>query len=82
MLQVEDMSRKISVVFRVLVLTVPSQYLVAFFTFWQFRVTQLDTVMGIIMLVVQVKITWQLINLLLGSKAMLWSWTLRLANHL
>jgi hypothetical protein len=72
------MSRKISVVFRVLVLTVPSQYLVAFFTFWQFRVTQLDTVMGIIMLVVQVQITWRLINLLLDSnltfkKAMLWT---------
>ncbi len=50
----EDISRKISVVFRVLVLTVPSQYLVAYFTFWQFRVTQLDTVMGMIMLVIQV----------------------------
>ena len=53
-IQVEDISRKISVVFRVLVLTVPSQYLVAYFTFWQFRVTQLDAVLGIIMLVVQV----------------------------
>jgi hypothetical protein len=35
------------------VLTVPSQYLTAYFTFWQTRVTQVDAVLGIILLVIQ-----------------------------
>jgi len=51
--QEENMGRRLDVIFRILVLTVPSQYLVAYFTFWQLRLTQLDVVMGLIMLVAQ-----------------------------
>eukprot|EP00088_Acartia_fossae_P019866 TRINITY_DN2161_c0_g1_i1.p1 TRINITY_DN2161_c0_g1~~TRINITY_DN2161_c0_g1_i1.p1 ORF type:complete len:142 (+),score=20.80 TRINITY_DN2161_c0_g1_i1:85-510(+) len=53
MSQVEDIGRKMEVIFRILVFTVPSQYLVAYFTFYQTRLTQLDLVLGLIMLVTQ-----------------------------
>merc|ERR1712025_1423407 len=51
--QEEQLNKKISVVFRILVLTVPAQYLTAYFTFWQTRVTQVDAVLGIILLIFQ-----------------------------
>merc|ERR1712128_258793 len=51
--QEEQINKKISVVFRILVLTVPAQYLTAYFTFWQTRVTQVDVVLGIILLIFQ-----------------------------
>ena len=35
------------------VLTVPAQYLTAYFSFWQTRVTQVDAMLGIILLIVQ-----------------------------
>jgi len=49
----EQLNKKVSVVFRILVLTVPAQYLTAYFTFWQTRVTQVDAVLGIILLIFQ-----------------------------
>jgi len=51
--QIEDLGRQLSVIFRILVLTLPSQYLVVYFTFYQSRLTQLDVVLGMIMLVTQ-----------------------------
>jgi len=51
--QEDNLGKRVSVVFRILVLTVPSQYLTAYFTFWQTRVTQVDAVLGIILLVIQ-----------------------------
>jgi len=51
--QVEDLGRKLEVIFRILVFTLPSQYLVVYFSFYQTRLTQLDVVLGIIMLVTQ-----------------------------
>jgi len=51
--QEEQLNKKVSVVFRILVLTVPAQYLTAYFTFWQTRVTQVDAVLGIILLLFQ-----------------------------
>jgi len=51
--QEENIHKKISVVFRILVLTVPAQYLALYFTFWQTKVTQLDAVLGIILLIFQ-----------------------------
>ena len=38
--QEEFIHKKISVVFRILLLTVPAQYLTLYFTFWQTKVTQ------------------------------------------
>jgi len=51
--QVDDLGKQLFLVFRILVLTLPSQYLVAYFTFYQTRLTQLDVVLGLIMLVTQ-----------------------------
>jgi len=51
--QEENLQKKISVVFRILVLTVPAQYLTAYFTFWQTSITQVDSILGILLLVVQ-----------------------------
>merc|ERR1711942_8147 len=51
--QEDNLGKRVSVVFRILVLTVPSQYLTAYFTFWQTRVTQVDAVLGIVLLVIQ-----------------------------
>merc|ERR1711936_1551960 len=45
--------KKISVVFRILLLTVPAQYLTLYFTFWQTKVTQVDAMLGIILLIFQ-----------------------------
>lgn len=38
--QEDNLQKKISVVFRILVLTVPAQYLTVYFTFWQTKITQ------------------------------------------
>ena len=35
------------------ILTVPAQYLTAYFTFWQTSITQVDSILGILLLVVQ-----------------------------
>jgi len=51
--QEENLQKKISVVFRILVLTVPAQYLTVYFTFWQTKITQVDTLLGMILLIVQ-----------------------------
>ena len=51
--QEDNLGKKISVVFRILVLTVPAQYLTVYFTFWQTKITQVDTLLGIILLTVQ-----------------------------
>jgi len=51
--QEENIHKKISVVFRILVLTVPASYLTLYFTFWQTKVTQVDAVLGIILLIFQ-----------------------------
>lgn len=51
--QEENLPKKMSAVFRILILTVPSMYGVAYFTFWQVKITRLDVILGIIMLVVQ-----------------------------
>ena len=51
--QEDNLQKKISVVFRILVLTVPAQYLTAYFTFWQTSITQVDSILGILLLVVQ-----------------------------
>ena len=51
--QEDNLHKKISVVFRILVLTVPAQYLTVYFTFWQTKITQVDTLLGIILLTVQ-----------------------------
>jgi len=51
--QEENLQKKISVVFRIMVLTVPAQYLTAYFTFWQTSITQVDSILGILLLVVQ-----------------------------
>ena len=48
-----DFDKKMSAVFRILVLTVPSMYSVAYFTFWQTFVTRLDAALGMIMLLIQ-----------------------------
>ena len=40
--QEENIHKKISVVFRILLLTVPAQYLTLYFTFWQTKVTQVQ----------------------------------------
>ena len=52
--QEDNLHKKISVVFRILVLTVPAQYLTVYFTFWQAKITQVDTILGMILLIVQV----------------------------
>lgn len=49
----DNLQKKISVVFRILVLTVPAQYLTVYFTFWQTKITQVDTILGIILLTAQ-----------------------------
>ncbi len=46
-------------VFRILVLTAPSMYAVAYFTFWQNYVSRLDFSLGLVMLVIQ---TFQLFS--------------------
>ena len=51
--QLDDFEKSLSNVFRILVLTVPSMYSVAYFTLWQNIVTRLDMVLGGIMLVIQ-----------------------------
>merc|ERR1712183_938468 len=51
--QEENLQKKISVVFRIMILTVPAQYLTAYFTFWQTSITQVDSILGILLLVVQ-----------------------------
>jgi len=51
--QEEFIHKKISVVFRILLLTVPAQYLTLYFTFWQTKVTQVDAMLGIILLIFQ-----------------------------
>jgi len=51
--QEDNLHKKISVVFRILILTVPAQYLTVYFTFWQTKITQVDTIMGMILLIVQ-----------------------------
>ena len=42
--QEEFIHKKISVVFRILILTVPAQYLTLYFTFWQTKVTQVGEI--------------------------------------
>ena len=49
-----DFDTKMSAIFRILVLTVPSTYSVVYFTFWQTFVTRLDAALGMIMLLIQV----------------------------
>ena len=51
--QEDNLHKKISVVFRILVLTVPAQYLTVYFTFWQVKITQVDTILGMILLTTQ-----------------------------
>merc|ERR1739846_167956 len=51
--QLDDFEKSLSNVFRILVLTVPSMYAVAYFTLWQNIVTRLDMVLGGIMLIIQ-----------------------------
>lgn len=48
-----DFDGNLSAVFRILVLTVPSMYAVAYMTFWQSFVTRLDAALGMIMLLIQ-----------------------------
>ena len=48
-----DFDKRLSVVFRVLVLTVPSMYAVAYLALWQAFVSRLDFCLGIVMLVIQ-----------------------------
>ena len=50
----QDFDSQMSAIFRILVLTVPSMYAVAYFTFWQTFVTRLDAALGAIMLLIQV----------------------------
>jgi len=50
---VVDFDSQLSAIFRILVLTVPSMYSVAYFTFWQTYVTRLDASLGMIMLLIQ-----------------------------
>merc|ERR1739844_350344 len=50
----QDFDSQMSAIFRILVLTVPSMYSVAYFTFWQTFVTRLDAALGMIMLLIQV----------------------------
>ena len=52
----DDFEKSLSNVFRILVLTVPSMYAVAYFTLWQNIVTRLDMVLGGIMLIIQVRV--------------------------
>jgi len=49
-----DFDNRMSAIFRILVLTVPSMYSVVYFTFWQTFVTRLDAALGLIMLLIQV----------------------------
>merc|ERR1739844_841281 len=49
-----DFDKKMSAIFRILVLTVPSMYSAVYFTFWQTFVTRLDAALGMIMLLIQV----------------------------
>ena len=51
----DDFEKSLSNVFRILVLTVPSMYAVAYFTLWQNIVTRLDMILGGIMLIIQVR---------------------------
>jgi len=51
--QLDDFDKSLSNIFRILVLTVPSMYSVAYFTLWQNIVTRLDMILGGIMLVIQ-----------------------------
>ncbi|TRY75540.1 hypothetical protein TCAL_07123 [Tigriopus californicus] len=48
-----DFDKDLNAVFRLLVLTVPNMYLVAFFSFWQTYVTRLELALGVIMLIFQ-----------------------------
>ena len=48
-----DFHRDMFAVFRIIVLTVPSMYAVAYFAFWQNFVTRLDFSLGVIMLLIQ-----------------------------
>jgi len=52
--ELDGFDKNLQNLFRILVLTVPSIYSVAYFTFWQHLVLRLDTVLGSIMLVIQV----------------------------
>merc|ERR1712008_404701 len=49
-----DFDNRMSAIFRILVLTVPSMHGVVYFTFWQTFVTRLDAALGLIMLLIQV----------------------------
>ena len=51
--QRSDFHRDMFSVFRIIVLTVPSMYAVAYFAFWQNFVTRLDLSLGVIMLLIQ-----------------------------
>ena len=51
--QRSDFRRDMFAVFRIIVLTVPSMYAVAYFAFWQNFVTRLDLSLGVIMLIIQ-----------------------------
>ena len=51
--QRSDFHRDMFAVFRIIVLTVPSMYAVAYFAFWQNFVTRLDLSLGVIMLLIQ-----------------------------
>ena len=51
--QRSDFHRDMFAVFRIIVLTVPSMYAVAYFAFWQNFVTRLNLSLGIIMLLIQ-----------------------------
>ena len=49
----DDFDHKLGAVFRILVLTVPSMYAVAYFTMWQAFVSRLDVMLGSVMLLIQ-----------------------------
>eukprot|EP00095_Tigriopus_kingsejongensis_P010473 snap_masked-scaffold1269_size51662-processed-gene-0.3 protein:Tk10473 transcript:snap_masked-scaffold1269_size51662-processed-gene-0.3-mRNA-1 annotation:"transmembrane protein 80" len=48
-----DFDKDLNAVFRLMVLTVPNMYLVAYFTFWQTYVTRIELALGGIMLIFQ-----------------------------
>ncbi len=48
-----DFESDLGLVFRLLVLTVPSMYSVAYLALWQTHLTRLDSIFGAIMLLVQ-----------------------------
>ena len=49
-----DFDKDLASVFRIMVLTLPSTYMVMYFTLWQTYVTKLEVALGGIMLVIQV----------------------------